>query len=139
MRKIVLASHGYLAKGLKHTVELIMGEQPNISVLCGYTPECEDVKKAIAQIAETERDEELVVLTDVFGGSINNEFMHYLGEGKKYHLVAGMNVPIIIELLELGDSDSIREFLKKLNTQEHSYIKYCNLILEEEKVADEDF
>lgn len=138
MRKFVLASHGYLAKGLKHTVELIMGEQSDISVLCGYTPECEDVKKAIARIAETDGEEELIVLTDVFGGSINNEFMHYLGEGKKYHLIAGMNVPIVIELLELGATDSVKEFLQKLNTKEHSYMQYCNLILEE-KVADEDF
>ena len=39
MRKILLASHGYLAKGMKQTLELILGKQSSVEILCGYTPE----------------------------------------------------------------------------------------------------
>ena len=33
MRKILLASHGYLAKGMKSSLELILGEQECVDVL----------------------------------------------------------------------------------------------------------
>ena len=88
MRKILLASHGYLAKGMKQTLELILGKQSSVEILCGYTPECENVRDAIREIVENAGEEELIILTDVFGGSINNECMRYLGR-QKYHLIAG--------------------------------------------------
>ncbi len=37
-------------------------------------------------------DEELIVTTDIFGGSVNNEFMKYLSKSN-IHLIAGVNLP----------------------------------------------
>ena len=138
MRKILLASHGYLAKGMKQTLELILGKQSSVEILCGYTPECENVRDAIREIVENGGEEELIILTDVFGGSINNECMRYLGR-QKYHLIAGMNLPLLIDLLELEEEYSTERFLQNLAEQGSPYLKYCNVMQEQEKTADEDF
>lgn len=40
MTKIVIATHGYLAKGLKMSTEFILGKQKNLFAICAYTSEC---------------------------------------------------------------------------------------------------
>ena len=37
MRKLLLASHAYLAKGVLSSLEMIMGKQEQVDVICAYT------------------------------------------------------------------------------------------------------
>jgi len=36
MRRFILASHAYMSKGIKTSLELILGKQDNLSVYCAY-------------------------------------------------------------------------------------------------------
>ena len=36
MNKILLASHGYLAQGMKSSLEILMGTNDRIECLCAY-------------------------------------------------------------------------------------------------------
>ena len=72
MRKFLIASHAYLAKGMYSSLELIMGKQEHIHILCAYTSEEFDIKQEIQKILlDLSREDELIILTDVFGGSVN--------------------------------------------------------------------
>lgn len=50
------------------------------------------------------KDKEIIVLTDLFGGSVNNEFLQYINQDHVY-LVAGLNLPLLIELVSRLDAE----------------------------------
>ena len=99
MTRIVLASHGRLADGMKDTLSFILGDLPNVSTICAYVDQDVSLRSQIDQaFAEFSPEDAVVVVTDIFGGSVNNEFMALLGE-KDFILVAGMNMPTLVELV----------------------------------------
>ena len=48
--------------------------------------------------------EEMLVVTDLFGGSVNNEFMAALAEND-FTLICGMNMPLLVEILSDANPD----------------------------------
>ena len=104
MTRIVLASHGRLADGMKDTLSFILGDLPNVSTICAYVDQDVSLRSQIDQaFAEFSPEDVVVVVTDLFGGSVNNEFMALLGE-RDFILVAGMNMPTLVELVSEGAS-----------------------------------
>ncbi len=89
MNKILLASHGPLANGMKKTAEFLMGQNENVETLCAYVDEQSKDLPAMVEKWMNERnpEDQWVVITDIFGGSINNEFMIRAQEGG-YWLIA---------------------------------------------------
>lgn len=82
-------------------------------------------------------EEHWTVITDIFGGSVNNEFMKYTGDWR-FNLVAGMSLPLVIALLnhpDAVDPDTIRAVLARVR----SSIVYCNDMVENQDLEDEDF
>lgn len=99
MRKFILASHGNLAEGLKSSIEMISGKQENLYVINAYTSEDFDLSATIEEFFSTfENEDEIVVFTDIYGGSVNNEFTVFLSK-YKFHLVTGMNLSLVLEIL----------------------------------------
>lgn len=74
MIKILLASHGNLAAGMLSSLELILGKQENVEVLCAYVDGEDNVGPRVESfIKSIKENEQWIVFTDLFGGSINNE------------------------------------------------------------------
>lgn len=97
--KIILVSHGKLALGMKDTLQLIVGPRDDVIAFEAY----EDGKdnEFIGQINKLVSDnatEKFVVITDVLGGSVNNEMTSLLKENKNMFLITGMNLPLVITL-----------------------------------------
>lgn len=92
-KKLLIATHSVFADGIKNAMELVTGEQNSVSTLCAYTNDMTEVETPIKEIIDALcDDEELIVTTDIFGGSVNNEFMKYLSKSN-IHLIAGVNLP----------------------------------------------
>lgn len=107
MRTILLASHSYLAKGMKDTVEMILGKQDNLDILCAYIEEDFNIQEEInKRLVNKDSDQELIIITDVFGGSVNNEVITAIGQKNQanIHLISGMNLGLIMGLLTSLDS-----------------------------------
>ncbi|MCV2499039.1 PTS sugar transporter subunit IIA [Melissococcus plutonius] len=126
-RVFILASHGNFAEGIYNSLTLILGEQKNIQQLNAYVDES-DITERIQQLLEQNSEKEIIVLTDIFGGSVNNEFSKFL-KRPNIHLVAGMNLPLIIELLLLTESNPEKDTadlirLALANTRQS--LCYCN-------------
>ncbi len=111
-----------------------------MSTLCAYVDGKNDLKKEVLKIInKMKEDEELIVLTDIFGGSVNNEFMNYIGQGK-IHLISGLNLPLLIELISRQEEEDIELLIEDVLMGSKKTIQYCNSILKSaEKVEDEDF
>lgn len=109
---IVLASHSTLAEGLYRAAGIILGEQElnRVEYLNCYVDETQDVGKQIAEIVER-CHEHSVVFTDLFGGSVNNQFYAHM-QKRGYLLISGMNLPLLIDtLLFQGDRFELETYL----------------------------
>lgn len=127
MRKYLFASHSNFADGIKHSVELITGPQPNILTLNAYTTPDYDLESEARFLLELcTAEDELIVITDVYGGSINNEFLIDLKD-YAYHLVCGLNLALVIELI-MHEEDAVEIAIGKAIEASKASILYCNLL-----------
>lgn len=139
MRYLLFASHGKLAEGILDSVVMITGKHDNIFVINAYKNEQEDLNKQLASVLhQIKNEDELIIVTDIFGGSVNNECLKLLTD-TKIHLVAGLNLPLVIELVTRIHSNIETEQL--IHSALHNAKKtmlYCNKVIEKQTV-DEDF
>ncbi|GFK21084.1 PTS mannose transporter subunit IIA [Tetragenococcus halophilus] len=137
-RKIILASHGKFASGILSSLELICGKNEAISALDCYINENFDLKKTIDQLMLENEKKELIVVTDLFGGSVNNEFLRYI-KRPDFYLIAGLNLPFLIEFsTQFANTDKVSELiLQSLDNCKES-IQFCNESFDKE-VEEEEF
>lgn len=137
-RKLVLASHGKLASGINSSLELICGNQLAIEALDCYLTESFDLEKEVTELMKRYREYELVVVTDIFGGSVNNEFLAHI-DRSNFYLVAGMNLPFLVELsMQLQQAESLPKLIEmSLETSKQS-IQFCNPLISGE-LEEEEF
>lgn len=94
--KILIASHGTLAKGMKCSLELIMGKQEEVKTFCAYLDGETSIEARVKAFMENIKEgEEWVIVTDLLGGSVNNEFMKYIHR-PDIHLLTGMNLALLL-------------------------------------------
>lgn len=97
--KMILASHGKLAEGMKDTLEMIVGKNENIYSFAAYSDGSETkFLEDIQALINENQDEQIVIATDVLGGSVNNEMIQLLNRYPQVYLISGMNLPVIITL-----------------------------------------
>jgi mannose PTS system EIIA component len=113
---IVLVSHGPLAEGLKGAAEMIVGPQERfLTVSMGAAADLDavraQVEDAAARVAESSLSEDVLVLTDLMGGSPSNACAYMASTGMP--VVCGVNLPMLLEVLMNRDdmrADALAEF-----------------------------
>lgn len=104
--KIILASHGALAKGMKDTLDMIVGNQVSIQAYSAYDEENVDFASDISQQIKREVNEQFIIVTDVMGGSVNNAMTELVLRYENVFLITGMNLPLVLSLATYsGDID----------------------------------
>lgn len=91
MRKIVVASHSLLAQGFKDTLEFLTGKSDVVNAVCAYVNDNGEGLDAAVEAALSGTDE-VVVLTDALGGSVNQRFSRFASD--RIHVIAGVNLPL---------------------------------------------
>lgn len=129
-KKLLIATHSVFADGIKNAMELVTGEQNSVSTLCAYTNDMTEVETPIKEIIDALcDDEELIVTTDIFGGSINNEFMKYLSKSNIY-LIAGVNLPLLFELIMNLESENTVQMIETAVKNARKQLQYCNPLIQ---------
>jgi PTS system mannose-specific IIA component/fructoselysine and glucoselysine-specific PTS system IIA component len=99
MIQIILASHGDLAKGMKDTLGMIIGDVSMVEAFSSYRNEEVNVGEIVEKIVREKYIEaDIFIFTDILGGSVNTEMMSLIKEYPKIHVISGMNLPIIISV-----------------------------------------
>lgn len=98
MNKIILASHGELSQGLKQTASMIIGDDGNIFALSAFRDEDEPIKTQVEKLLSKMGGEQVYILTDIFGGSVNNDLLVIQRAHPEVHLLTGMNLPLVISI-----------------------------------------
>jgi fructoselysine and glucoselysine-specific PTS system IIA component len=136
MRKILLATHNKLADAFKATIDIIIGETGRIETLCAYIEDTFDLKVSVLEkLKGVSPEDELIVVTDVFGGSINNEFIQQI-EMFNFILISGMNLTLVGELISLPDLP-LKQAVEEAVKSAKDGIRICNNF--ERDVSEEDF
>lgn len=98
MNKIILASHGELSQGLKQTASMIIGDDGNIFALSAFRDEDEPIKTQVEKLLTEIGGDNIYILTDIFGGSVNNDLLVIQRAHPEIHLLTGMNLPLVISI-----------------------------------------
>lgn len=133
--KIIIATHGNFALGIYDSLRMISGEHEEIECLCAYKDSTIDYTQKIYQlVTEHAYDmEQLLVITDLLGGSVNNEFMKYIKD-YEFYLLSGLNLGLLLEVAlskDHLDKMRIREILA--SCQRGSVLCNDELVIEDEE------
>ncbi|AEB07646.1 PTS system fructose subfamily IIA component [Coriobacterium glomerans PW2] len=96
--KIIIGAHGRLGRELINSAKMIFGtleDVSNVSLLPGMS--FEDFKRDAESILKSVEDDQILVLTDLFGGTPCNVFSA-LSRQYGCSVVSGVNLPMLIEL-----------------------------------------
>lgn len=134
---ILLLSHGNFASGLKSSAELITGENKNIHALDLYLDnEKLDAKLKKLREAHPLDEENLIVLTDIQGGSVTQQVIGNF-DLNKVQVVTGMNLPLLLSLITSGMDTLDKKGLNEMIEISKDSVLSVNDFLEQ--AAEEDF
>ncbi|WP_195557136.1 PTS mannose transporter subunit IIC [Eubacterium ventriosum] len=136
MRRYVLASHGKMAEGIKTTLEIIIGPQEDLICVNAYTDECPDPLPEFQKLIEQYPNDEIVIMTDMLGGSVNNNAV-VLTKNPNVHVVTGMNLAVVISIIMSDQNSDTKEVINHAIEQAREMIIYCNDLEADEE--DDDF
>lgn len=97
---IILASHGGFADGIYQSGEMIFGKQENVAhVILKPDEGPDDVRAKMEKAIESfDSQDEVLFLVDLWGGTPFNQANNLVEQHKdKWAIVAGMNLPMVIE------------------------------------------
>lgn len=129
----ILASHGYFAQEALKSAEMIVGEQSKnkvraLSMTLGI--DLNQFKEKIQKVVDefgVERN--ILILTDLMGGTPNNASVYNLISNNNVQVISGLNLPVLIEAFtnEHMDLNELKEHL--IEVGKSSFIdmeKYIN-------------
>ena len=139
MIQIILASHGDLAKGMKDTLGMIIGDVSMVEAFSSYRNEEVNVREIVEKVVREKYIEaDIFIFTDILGGSVNTEMMSLIKEYPKIHVISGMNLPIIISVATQANEIS-ESLLQQIIEESQQGIVDCNKLLNECKnIKEED-
>jgi len=103
MVNILLVSHYNLAHCIKETAFLIVGERKNVHSISiekdeGIEIFTEKIKKKVEELKG-----EILIMTDMFGGTPSNVSLMLFGNNSNVQIIAGFNLPLVIESIMHSD------------------------------------
>ena len=115
MVNIIVMTHGEFCDGICKSVEMLVGAQENIRSLALCPGESLDnlVEHLKVTIDSFKNDFPCVVLVDLFGGSPSNAVAMLLGEGYKIYSLAGVNIPMILEVINSREECTLDDLLSQ--------------------------
>lgn len=104
---IVIGTHGWAAEQLIKTAEMLLGEQENIGWIDFVPGENAEtlIGKYQARLAELNTEKGVLFLVDTWGGSPFNAASRIVTDRPDYEVIAGVNIPMLVETLMMRDDD----------------------------------
>ena len=127
---IIIVTHGNLALELKSAMEQILGIQKNIEIISIKPDDDLEIKKSALEESIKKVDEEngVIILTDMFGGTPSNLAISLLKIGK-VEIISGVNLPMLIKLIGLRDSNDLQKVATESKESAQKYISIASEIL----------
>ena len=104
---IVIGTHGWAAEQLLKTAEMLLGEQENVGWIDFVPGENAEtlIEKYQAQLTKLDTSKGVLFLVDTWGGSPFNAASRVVLDKENYDVIAGVNIPMLVETLMARDDD----------------------------------
>ena len=109
-KRVVLVSHDDLAKGVFGAATMICGAVEGLSFF-GLEPDGSVVElgEKVRQLALDVAPEQVIVIADLFGGSVCNQCLQVLSDVPNATVIAGLSLPLLLSVVsrdgELSSAD----------------------------------
>ncbi|MGH6983121.1 MAG: PTS sugar transporter subunit IIA [Stellaceae bacterium] len=127
---MVLVTHGRLAAEFIAALEHVVGPQRNIAAVC-IGPE-DDMEKRrqdiLRSVEEVGNGDGVVLLTDMFGGTPSNLAISIMDKAK-VEVIAGVNLPMLIKLASLRQTESLANAVRGAQEAGRKYINVASQLL----------
>lgn len=103
MKNIVLVSHGLLAEGVKSSLEMIAGKQPNLHTL-SLTPDGDNLQ--FGEELESKMKTfagKTIIIADLLGGTPANVSLQKYMDNPDVEIMSGLSLPVALECVLGGD------------------------------------
>ncbi|RCL02433.1 MAG: mannose-specific IIA component [Candidatus Tokpelaia sp. JSC161] len=129
---VVLVTHGSLAKEFLYAVVHIVGPQEKFATVCIFADDDMEQRRndIIKAVRLVDSGSGVIILTDMFGGTPSNLAISVLEEGR-VEVLAGVNLPMLIKLASIRQSDSLIDALHAAQDAGRKYINIPSMILSE--------
>ncbi len=96
--KILLATHGMMASGMKSSLEILMGKT-SIEVFDAHLPgNMTSVEEKVESfLAGCRKEETKLLVSDLYGGSVCQSMSRYIDEENVF-VITGVNLGLLLEL-----------------------------------------
>jgi PTS system mannose-specific IIA component len=127
---MVLVTHGRLAAEFVAALEHVVGAQKQIAAVCiGADDDMEARREDIlTRISEVDTGDGVVLLTDMFGGTPSNLAISVMDRAK-IEVVAGVNLPMLIKLAGLRQSEGLQRSVAGAQEAGRKYINVASQLL----------
>ncbi|SCC19913.1 PTS system, mannose-specific IIA component/PTS system, fructoselysine and glucoselysine-specific IIA component [Chitinophaga costaii] len=130
-RKFIIATHGHFATGVKSSLDIIIGETSNITLITAYTDGNEGITKELdAALQGLAANEELIIFTDLLGGSITNQVLQQALR-ERVHIVAGFNLALLLEIMMADTDTPTATIIGEAITHAREQLVYVNNLIPE--------
>jgi mannose PTS system EIIA component len=131
---MVLVTHGRLAAEFIAALEHVVGPQRNVKAVCiGPDDDMEARRKEIIDsVAAVDEGDGVVLLTDMFGGTPSNLAISVM-EKSTVEVIAGVNLPMLIKLAGLRESDDVGAAVVAAQDAGRKYINVASALLAEKR------
>ncbi|HDV8243361.1 PTS mannose transporter subunit IIAB [Enterobacter hormaechei] len=104
---IVIGTHGWAAEQLLKTAEMLLGEQDNVGWIDFVPGENAEtlIEKYTAQLEKLDTSKGVLFLVDTWGGSPFNAASRIVVDKEHYEVVAGVNIPMLVETFMARDDN----------------------------------
>jgi len=135
---IVVVTHSQLGEALIEAAEFIVGSRPErvVSVSIDLNQNVDKLREKVAAgIKKAGREEGVLLLTDMFGGTPSNISYSFLEEGR-VEVLSGVNLPILVHAMNSRVKMGLSELAASLEIFGRKSITLASGILKGNKRSD---
>lgn len=125
MNHIIVITHSNLAEGFRNSVDFLTGKGNSIYFINAYQGNENWLNKAEKYLKKVKSDDVKIVLTDIYGGSVNQK-MAILKSEYDFILIAGTNLPLVLALV-LEEKELTKDKCKELIGEARRQLKLVEL------------
>jgi mannose PTS system EIIA component len=139
---VVVVTHGQLATELVNSAEMIVGDVSHFAaVSIGWHEEVEhareEIGRAIERVASSapgEGEANVLVLTDMFGGTPANLAVTYVSE--RVEVITGVNLPMLLKLARPQKAQDLLTLAREMREDGKAAIWVASDLLRGDKAGD---
>ncbi|MCC2664463.1 MAG: glmZ(sRNA)-inactivating NTPase [Geminicoccaceae bacterium] len=127
---LILVTHGRLAEEFIAATEHVVGSQTHMrAISIGPDDDIEQRRRDIlAAVEAVDSGAGVILLTDMFGGTPSNLAISIMDKGK-IEVIAGVNLPMLIKLASVRDSEALEDAVASAQEAGRKYINVASTLL----------